>query len=139
MALCPGRAFQPGGPGAPFPRPGRTWVGLPGLDELVPQPLGDGAARAPPRLAASPRPHRVRCPWSQSLPSGSHHRLSPDSQATCLSFLFSFFRPSATQRGEALTLVATCMDPENTMLSERSQTQKDTHGVTPLRGNVQNR
>ncbi|KAM9040710.1 uncharacterized protein AAG666_008239 [Megaptera novaeangliae] len=44
----------------------------------------------------------------------------------------------ATQMGEALTLAATCMDPENTMLSERSQTQKDTQGVTLLRGNVQN-
>ena len=43
------------------------------------------------------------------------------------------------QRDEALTLAATCMDPENMMLSERSQTQKDTQGVTLLRGNVQNR
>ena len=39
---------------------------------------------------------------------------------------------------EALRLAATLMDPENTMLSER-QTQKDTQGVTPLTGNVQNR
>ena len=31
------------------------------------------------------------------------------------------------------------MDPENTMLSERSQTQKDTQCVIPLMGNVQNR
>ncbi|KAM9043515.1 DNA (cytosine-5)-methyltransferase 1-like isoform 2-T2 [Megaptera novaeangliae] len=46
---------------------------------------------------------------------------------------------ASAQRGEALTLAATCMDPENTMLSERSQTQKDTQGVTPLRANVQNR
>ena len=29
------------------------------------------------------------------------------------------------QRGEALTLTTTWTDPENTMLSERSQTQKD--------------
>ena len=43
------------------------------------------------------------------------------------------------ERGEALTLVTTYMDPENTMLSERSQTQKDTQGVIPLMGNVQNR
>ena len=31
------------------------------------------------------------------------------------------------------------MDLENIMLSERSQTQKDTRWVTPLMGNVQNR
>ena len=43
------------------------------------------------------------------------------------------------KRGEALTLATTWMDPENTMLSERSQTQKDTQGVIPLMGNVQNR
>ena len=57
----------------------------------------------------------------------------------CLSFRLSFFRPSATLRCEALTLAATWMHPENTMLSGRSQTQKDTQGVTPLRGNVQDR
>ena len=34
-------------------------------------------------------------------------------------------------RCEALTIAATWMHPENTMLSERSQTQKDTQGVTP--------
>ena len=43
------------------------------------------------------------------------------------------------KRGEALTLTTAWMDPENTMLSERSQTQKDTQGVIPLMGNVQNR
>ena len=31
------------------------------------------------------------------------------------------------------------MDPENMMLSERSQTQKDTQCVIPLMGNIQNR
>ena len=31
------------------------------------------------------------------------------------------------------------MDLEHTMLSERSQTQKDTQCVIPLTGNVQNR
>ena len=31
------------------------------------------------------------------------------------------------------------MDPENTMLNERSKTQKDSQGVIPLMGNVQNR
>ena len=43
------------------------------------------------------------------------------------------------KRGEALTLATTWTDPENTMLSERSQTQKDTQCVIPLMGNVQNR
>ena len=46
---------------------------------------------------------------------------------------------STLRRGEALTLAIAWMDPENTMLSERSQTQKDTQGVIPLMGNVQNR
>ena len=46
---------------------------------------------------------------------------------------------SAVKRGEALTLATTWMDPENMMLSEGSQTQKDTQGVIPLMGNVQNR
>ena len=46
---------------------------------------------------------------------------------------------SAVKKGEALTLAATWTDPENTMLSERSQTQKDTQGVIPLMGNIQNR
>ena len=40
---------------------------------------------------------------------------------------------------EILTPATTWMDPENTMLSERSQTQKDTQCVIPLIGNVQNR
>ena len=43
------------------------------------------------------------------------------------------------KRGEALTLATTWMDPENAMLSERSQMQKDTRCVIPLMGNVQNR
>ena len=63
----------------------------------------------------------------------------PESQATCLSFHLTFFWPSTMLMFEALTLPATWMHPENTMLSERSQTQKDTQGVTPLRGSVQNR
>ena len=46
---------------------------------------------------------------------------------------------SALKRGEALTLTTVRMDLENTMLSERSQTQKDTQCVIPLMGNVQNR
>ena len=46
---------------------------------------------------------------------------------------------SARKRREALTLATTWMDPENTMLSERSQTQKDPRCVIPLMGNVQNR
>ena len=46
---------------------------------------------------------------------------------------------SAMKSGEALTLATTWMDPENTMLSERSQTQKDTQRVIPLMGNVQNK
>ena len=46
---------------------------------------------------------------------------------------------SAVKRGEALTLAATWMDLENTMLRERSQTQKDTQCVIPLTGNIQNR
>ena len=46
---------------------------------------------------------------------------------------------SATKRGEALTLATTWTDPETTMLSERSRTQKDTQCVIPLTGNVQNR
>ena len=123
----------------PFPRPGRIGFGQPGLDELVQQLLGDCAIHDPPRLEAASGLHRARSSRLQSLPSGSQHRLSPDAQAMCLSFRLSFFRPSATQRCEALTLAATWMHPENTMLSERSQTQKDTQGVTPLRGNVQNR
>ena len=32
------------------------------------------------------------------------------------------------KRRKALTLATMWMDPENTMLSERSQTQKDTQG-----------
>ena len=87
--------FAAGRSGSPFafPWPGRTGVGQPGLDELVQQLLGDGAARAPPRLAAAPGPHRARRSRPQSLPSGSHHQLSPDSQATCLSFRLSFSGP----------------------------------------------
>ena len=98
-----------------------------------------GLAEPPPRMAAAPGPHSVRLSRPQSLPSRSHHRLSPDSQATCVSFHLTFFRPSDTQRCEDLTLAATWMHSEHTMHSERSQTQKDTQGVTPLRGNVENR
>ena len=43
------------------------------------------------------------------------------------------------KRREALTLATMLIDPENRMLSERSQTQKDTQGVIPLKGNIQNR
>ena len=46
---------------------------------------------------------------------------------------------SATKRREALTLATVWTDPENTMLRERSQTRKDTQGVIPRMGNVQNR
>ena len=46
---------------------------------------------------------------------------------------------STIKRREALTLTTTWMDLENTMLSGRSQTQKDTQCVIPLMGNVQNR
>ena len=43
------------------------------------------------------------------------------------------------KRREALALATTGTDPENTMLSKGKQTQKDTWGVIPLMGNVQNR
>ena len=46
---------------------------------------------------------------------------------------------SAMKRSEALTLATMWMDPENTMLSERSQTQEDTLCVILLMGDVQNR
>ena len=39
---------------------------------------------------------------------------------------------SAIKRGEALTLTTMWADLENTPLSERSQTQKDTQGVIPF-------
>ncbi|XP_059984648.1 uncharacterized protein LOC132508518 isoform X1 [Lagenorhynchus albirostris] len=39
---------------------------------------------------------------------------------------------------EAVTLAATWMPPEISTLQERSQTKKDTQGVTPLRRNIQN-
>ena len=45
----------------------------------------------------------------------------------------------AMKRREVLPLATTWMDPENTTLSERSQTQKDTQCVIPLMGNVQKR
>ena len=51
----------------------------------------------PLRLAAAPWPHRVRLSCPQVLASVSHHQLSPQSQATCLSFHLSFIQPSATQ------------------------------------------
>ena len=41
---------------------------------------------------------------------------------------------SATVRGEALTLTTTWMDLEDMMLSETSQTQKDTHCLISLTG-----
>lgn len=37
-----------------------------------------------------------------------------------------------------MTLAATWMPPEISTLQERSQTKKDTQGVTPLRRNIQN-
>ena len=46
---------------------------------------------------------------------------------------------SAMKRSDTLTQATTWMDLEHTMLSERSQTQKDTQCVIPLIGNVQNR
>ena len=52
--------------------------------------------------------------------------------------IHSFTNLPTKSRG-ALTLATTWMDPENTMLRERSQTQKDTQCVIPLMGNVQNR
>ena len=48
-------------------------------------------------------------------------------------------RHTATERREDPTLATTSMDPETTMLSERSQTQKDPRCVIPLMGNVQDR
>ena len=41
---------------------------------------------------------------------------------------------SAMKRGEALTLTTTWMDLEDMMLSETSQTQKDTHCLISLTG-----
>ena len=46
---------------------------------------------------------------------------------------------AAMKRSEALTQATTWMDLQHTMLSERSQTQKDTQCVIPFIGNVQNR
>ena len=66
-----------------------------------------GLAEPPARLAAAAVPRREWRTWPQSLASGSHHRLSPGSQAPSFSFRLSFFRPSAMQRCEALTLTAT--------------------------------
>ena len=98
-----------------------------------------GLSEPPLRLAGATGPRRGQRSCPQSLASGSHHRLSPVSKATCLSFHLYFFRRSATLRYKALTFTATWMHPENTMLNGRNQTQKDTHGVIPLTGNVQNR
>ena len=114
----------------------------PGPRRLAGDPsMGKSLGLAEPllRLAAAPGPRRAQLSRPQSLASVSHHRLSPESQATCLSFRLCFFRRSATQRYEALTFAATWMHPENTMLSGRIHTQKDTQGEKPMRGNVQNR
>ena len=46
---------------------------------------------------------------------------------------------SAMKRSEAVTQATAWMDLEHRMLSERSQTQKDTQCVIPFIGNVQNR
>ena len=46
---------------------------------------------------------------------------------------------SAMKRSEALTQATAWTDLEHRMLSERSQTQKDTQCVIPFAGNVQNR
>ncbi|XP_032483628.1 uncharacterized protein LOC116751613 [Phocoena sinus] len=89
--------------------------------EILPQ-LNCGKAEARGQLCA---------PSSQGLrdrPCVPRHVVSPH-VGTSLSL----------KRREALTLATTWTDLENTMLSERSQTQKDTQGVTPLMGNVQNR
>ena len=51
-----------------------------------------GLAEPPPRLAAAPGPHRARRSRPQSLPSGSHHRLSPDLHATFLSSILCFLK-----------------------------------------------
>ena len=41
---------------------------------------------------------------------------------------------SALKRKEVLTPATTGMNPEDVMLSERSQTQKDTHCLIPVTG-----
>ena len=46
---------------------------------------------------------------------------------------------AAMKRSEALTQAAMWMDLEPTMLSERSQTQKDRHCGIPFTGSVQKR
>ena len=108
----------------------------PGWEPFVGKSLG--LAEPPLRLAAAPGSRAACRSRAPSLDSGSHHRLSPDSQATCVSFRLCIFRRSATQRYEAHTFAATLMHPGNTMLSERIQTQKNTQGENPLSGNVQN-
>ena len=109
----------------------------PGWEPFVGKSLG--LAEPPLRLAAAPGSRAACRSRAPSLDSGSHHQLLPDSQATSFAFRFSLFRPSATQRCEALTLTATWIHPENTMLSGRTHTPKETQGVNPLKGNVQNR
>ena len=64
-----------------------------------------GLAKPPPRLAAAPGHHRARRFWSQSLPSGSHNRLSPDLHAMYLSFLLSFLNATLEY------MYLTCREP----------------------------
>ena len=61
LALGPGSRCSAG-----VPSMGKSW----------------GLAEPPLRLAAAPGPHRVQRSRPQSLASGSHHWLSPESHAT---------------------------------------------------------
>ena len=81
---------------------------------------------------ARPQRHDSQQPKSGNNP-GDHRQMKDKHHVS----LHTWKSHSATQRGETLTLAATWTDPENTMLSERSQTQ-DTQCVIPLMGNVQN-
>ena len=78
------------------------------------------------------KPAHVCSQW----PNGGHNTNAL--QQTDVS-LHTWEHHSAVKRGEALTLATTCVDLENTMLSERSQTRKDPECVIPLMGNVQDR
>ena len=80
----------------------------------------------PALIHSSPNWRRPKCPSAEECISGIRH-------------IHTREHHSAVKRGEALTLATPWMDPENTMLSERSQTQKDTQGVIPWIGNVRNR
>ena len=99
---------------------------------------------APPAFQLSPTPARGPVSTVSVQLASPHPRTKPNER---LSRGLETPRPgpharehhSATQRGEALPRTTTWMDPENTSLSERSQTQKDTQCVIPLMGNVQNR